>query len=308
MAEHLLQQTLTPEMAVMADYYEQGVAPPTAATAAAGRYFRHTVDGQLRPGATLDELVSIEAARLGESALGRDGRAVESDELRLRALAAFTAAGMIPYDEALASLARLTGEMPAERMDAAIQEAVTERDYSSATATPRRDMNPALANRLASTPIAGLRPRRLPSCSTASAPMGRILKAKKSSPRRSPSRNCSGSTPQAGRRSQSWSVCWRARRSKVSPWPETRQAGQSSVLPPPWARNRKISRRRSGKTSSRAAKPMAARCLTGNIERRSRRTNPGSAISTSPSPRRIALRCLGLGTHAGRARDAAPGA
>ena len=145
----------------MADYYEQGVAPPTAATAAASRYFRHTLDGQLPPGKALDELVSIEAARLGESALGRDGRAVESDELRLRALAAFTAAGMIPYDEALASLARLTGEMPAERMDAAIQEAVTERDYSSATATPRRDMNPALANRLGIDPNRGLTPKEV---------------------------------------------------------------------------------------------------------------------------------------------------
>lgn len=156
MAEHLLQQTLTPEMAVMADYYEQGVAPPTAATAAASRYFRHMVDGQLRPGAALDELVNVEAARLGESALGRNGRAVEGDELRLRALAAFAAAGMIPYDEALASLARLTGEMPAERMDAAMQAAITERDYSSATATPRRDMNPALANRLGIDPNRGL--------------------------------------------------------------------------------------------------------------------------------------------------------
>jgi hypothetical protein len=47
MAEHLLQQTLTPEIAVMADYYEQGVAPPTAAEVAASRYVRHTVDGQM---------------------------------------------------------------------------------------------------------------------------------------------------------------------------------------------------------------------------------------------------------------------
>ena len=82
MAEHLLQQTLSPEMAVMADYYEQGVAPPTAAEAVASRYLRHIMDGQLRPGAALDELVNFEAARLGESALGRDGRAIEGDELR----------------------------------------------------------------------------------------------------------------------------------------------------------------------------------------------------------------------------------
>jgi hypothetical protein len=29
MSEHLLQQTLPPEMAAMAEYYEQGVTPPT---------------------------------------------------------------------------------------------------------------------------------------------------------------------------------------------------------------------------------------------------------------------------------------
>jgi hypothetical protein len=61
MVEHLLQQTLTPEMA---DYYEQGVAPPTAATAAASRYVRHIVDGQLQPGTVLDALVNVEAVRL----------------------------------------------------------------------------------------------------------------------------------------------------------------------------------------------------------------------------------------------------
>ena len=112
MAEHLLQQTLSPEMAVMADYYEQGVAPPTAAEAVASRYARHAVDGQLRPGATLDELVNAEAARLGESALERDGRAIEGDALRWRALAAFAAAGLIQRDEALASYTRLTAQAP----------------------------------------------------------------------------------------------------------------------------------------------------------------------------------------------------
>lgn len=30
MSEHLLQQTLSPEMAAMAEYYEQGVTPPNA--------------------------------------------------------------------------------------------------------------------------------------------------------------------------------------------------------------------------------------------------------------------------------------
>ena len=166
MAEHLLQQTLSPEMAVMADYYEQGVAPPTAAEAVASRYLRHIVDGQLRPGAALDALVNIEAARLGESALGRGGRAIESDELRLRALAAFAAAGMIRREEALASYTRLTGQVTAgealaDRLDAGIQAASTERDYSSATATPRRDINPALANRLGIDPNRGLTPREV---------------------------------------------------------------------------------------------------------------------------------------------------
>ncbi len=120
------------------------------------------MDGQLRPGAALDELVNAEAARLGESALGRDGRAVEGDELRLRALAAFAAAGLIQREEALASYTRLTGQAPAsDQLDAAIEIARTERDYSSATATPRRDMNPALANRLGINPNRGLTPKEV---------------------------------------------------------------------------------------------------------------------------------------------------
>lgn len=162
MAEHLLQQTLSPEMAVMADYYEQGVAPPTAAEAIASRYVRHIVDGQLRSGAALDELVNAEAARLGQSALGRDGRAVEGEELRLRTLAAIAAAALIQREEALASYTRLTGRAPASnQLDAAIQAARTERDYSSATATPRRDMNPALANRLGINQNRGLTPKEV---------------------------------------------------------------------------------------------------------------------------------------------------
>jgi hypothetical protein len=46
-------------------------------------------------------------------------------------------------------------------LDAAIQAAITERDYSSATATPRRDMNPALANRLGIDPNRGLTQREV---------------------------------------------------------------------------------------------------------------------------------------------------
>ena len=37
MGEHLMQQTLSPEMAAMAEYYQQGLSPPTPADAAAGR-------------------------------------------------------------------------------------------------------------------------------------------------------------------------------------------------------------------------------------------------------------------------------
>jgi len=84
MAEHLLQQTLSPEMAVMADYYEQGVTPPTAAAAAYSRYSRLMVDGQLPGGDALDELVKGEAVRIGESALAPDGAALDAGELQLR--------------------------------------------------------------------------------------------------------------------------------------------------------------------------------------------------------------------------------
>jgi hypothetical protein len=45
MSEHLLQQTLSPEMAAMAEYYEQGVTLPTLTDAAASRYGRFTAGG-----------------------------------------------------------------------------------------------------------------------------------------------------------------------------------------------------------------------------------------------------------------------
>src|ERR1700733_10769923 len=92
MAEHLLQQTLPPEMAFMAEYYEQGVTRPTPAEAARSRYSRLAPDGQLPGGDGLDELVKSEAVRLGESALAPDGSALEAGELRLRAVAAFIGA------------------------------------------------------------------------------------------------------------------------------------------------------------------------------------------------------------------------
>ena len=89
MAEHLLQQTLPPEMAIMAEYYEQGVTPPTTADAAASRYARLTTDGLLPIGETLDTLVQSEAARIAESALNPDGTAVAEPELAINVLAAF---------------------------------------------------------------------------------------------------------------------------------------------------------------------------------------------------------------------------
>jgi hypothetical protein len=163
MAEHLLQQTLPPEMAVMADYYEQGVTPPTAAEAAYSRYSRLMVDGALPGADALDGLVTSEAVRIGESAVAVDGAALPADELRLRAVAAFVAAGMVTRGDGVASLSRLasagddaSGPGFEARLDAAITAATTERDYTSAAATPRRDMAPALAQRLGIDPNRGL--------------------------------------------------------------------------------------------------------------------------------------------------------
>ncbi|MDD2794633.1 MobF family relaxase [Acidocella sp.] len=163
MAEHLLQQTLPPEMAVMAEYYEQGVTPPTPAEAAYSRYSRLAPDGQLPGGAALDELVKSEAARLGESALAPDGSALDAGELHLRAVAAFIGAGLLSREDGSASLERLgiqTNKVASptfpELLEAAIADATTARDYSSAAATPRRNMDPALARRLGIDPNRGL--------------------------------------------------------------------------------------------------------------------------------------------------------
>lgn len=149
MSEHLLQQTLPPEMAVMADYYEQGVTPPTAADAAASRYAYTVSAGAQLTGECLDEIVRNESARLSESVRRADGSMPGDDELAVRGLAALAAAGLVDRDEARASFARLTSQLAAEdEFSRAIAAAGTERDYSSATATPRCDMNPALAARL----------------------------------------------------------------------------------------------------------------------------------------------------------------
>jgi TrwC relaxase/AAA domain len=164
MAEHLLQQTLPREMAVIAEYYEQGVTPPTSAETAYSRYSRLAPNGQLPGGDALDELVKSEAVRLGESALGPDGAALEPGEPRLRAVAAFIGAGLLTREEGAASLARIgvstNSVYPGfgERLEAAIASATSARDYSSAAATPRRNMDPALARRLGIDPNRGLTP------------------------------------------------------------------------------------------------------------------------------------------------------
>ena len=163
MSEHLLQQTLSPEMAAMAEYYEQGVSPPTLADAAASRYGRFTSGGTLLAADALDELVRVEVERLADSGVGlADGAGDERDELVLRALAAFAAAGLVGREEALDSLARLSEKGSARdnegHLAEAIVEAATLPDRSSATATPRRDMNPQLVRRLGIDPHRGLKP------------------------------------------------------------------------------------------------------------------------------------------------------
>ena len=161
MMEHLLQQTLPPEMAAMAEYYEQGVTPPTPADAAASRYSHFAAEDKLPAEDALDALIQAEVARLAESALSPGGRPLGNDELMLRTLAAFAAAGLIERDTALASLRRLSPDGTDWRLEFAMREAGSGRDYSSATATPRRDMNPALALTLGIDPHRGLKPREV---------------------------------------------------------------------------------------------------------------------------------------------------
>ncbi len=74
MGEHLLQQTLSPEMAAMAEDYAQGIAPPTPAEAARARYAGEAKDGHLPAGEALDELLRREIDRLDESARDAQGR------------------------------------------------------------------------------------------------------------------------------------------------------------------------------------------------------------------------------------------
>ena len=94
MSEHLLQQTLPPEMAAMAEYYEQGVTPPTPADAAASRYGHLAATGNFPTDSAFDELVQTEMLRLGESALNPEGAMIAGEELALRVIGAFEAAGL----------------------------------------------------------------------------------------------------------------------------------------------------------------------------------------------------------------------
>jgi hypothetical protein len=155
MSEHLLQQTLSPEMAAMAEYYHQGLSPPTPAAAVAARYAAEMSGGRLPKGELLDELVSREADRLAESSADATGRSPSRGEATIRALGAFVAAGLVERDEAVASLRRTghgqagdDGQGLGDLLDRATEQARAGKDYSSAVATPRRDMNPALAGRL----------------------------------------------------------------------------------------------------------------------------------------------------------------
>ncbi len=148
MGEHLLQQTLAPNMAAMAEYYAQGISPPSPADAAAARYAHEADAGRLPGGELLDPILEREIDRLAETAADGAGVPLPRDELALRAIGAFLAAEMINRAEAEAALAR-RGQMAAgDRLDAAAEATRSEKDHSSATAAPRRDMNPALAERL----------------------------------------------------------------------------------------------------------------------------------------------------------------
>jgi hypothetical protein len=154
MGEHLLQQTLPPDMAVMAEYYAQGTQPPTPAEAAAARYAAELATGDPE---ALDRVVSREVDRLAD--LAPTGARADKDALRLRALGAFVAAELIDRDAAIGAFHRAGGtDDPGTAIDRETATALTSRDYSSATATPRRDMNPALAARLGIETTRGLTP------------------------------------------------------------------------------------------------------------------------------------------------------
>lgn len=84
MSEHLLQQALSPEMAAMAEYYAQGMSPPTPAAAAASRYAAEFSMGKLPTGSELDDIVAREVDRLAESAADPAGAPVDRSDLVAR--------------------------------------------------------------------------------------------------------------------------------------------------------------------------------------------------------------------------------
>lgn len=155
MGEHLLQQTLPPEMAAMAEYYEQGAPPPSAADAAAGRY-GHRATGRKLSGQLLDEIAKEEIERLRDS-LGGNAN-TDTEAIAYRAMGAFLAANLVERREALASLARIGFGAECTRLETATNEAARLPDYSSALATPRRDMDSALAALLGIDPAKTLTP------------------------------------------------------------------------------------------------------------------------------------------------------
>lgn len=154
MGEHLLQQTLPPAMAAMAEYYEQGAPPPTAADAAGGRYGHRATKGELKAGA-LEAVLNEEVNRLktNDIAGGADDAA-----LSYRAMGALRAAGLVTRKNALAQLAAAGYGADKVRLDASVSDAKKGPDYTSALATPRRDMDPALAACLGIDPARTLTP------------------------------------------------------------------------------------------------------------------------------------------------------
>lgn len=143
MGEHLLQQTLPPEMAIMAEYYEEGVPAPTCADSARSRYGHRASSGPLN-GQALDSVLDEEIERLREAKEANDALTSDEDILH-RAAAALVAGQLTTLSDVLAALERRGNDVDAARLQRAADSATTERDYSSAVATPRRDINPALA-------------------------------------------------------------------------------------------------------------------------------------------------------------------
>lgn len=131
MAEHLLQETHPPGMAVMADYYEQGVTVlPAGGRRAAG-------------GDALNDLAISETVRMGESALAPDGSTLPPDELRLRTAATFIAAGRVTREEGAMTLSCLGADAAPSsvfeaQLNAAFLATPTAGDHTSVMATPRR--------------------------------------------------------------------------------------------------------------------------------------------------------------------------